>query len=68
MNPETKNPEALAGAHRVPNVICLAAINSENSPSPLALQVQRLRRRFRFSPEVAGVVASLAYSSKGRRR
>ena len=55
-----RNPAARS-ADRASRMICLAAINSENNPSPSSLQVARLTARFRVNPTIAPLVALLAF-------
>lgn len=58
------DPGALAGARRV-GVIVLEGKNDdpEDKPAATALQVTRLRRRFRLSLPLAMVIADIAFST-----
>lgn len=60
MKQKKRNPAA-GRANRVPGKISLAAISSESSTAPLALQAAHLTARFRVSPTLAPLVAALAF-------
>jgi hypothetical protein len=59
MTPNMRNPAWQGGAR---GIVQLGGSNSrDNIPTHFDLQRLRVLRRFRFSPELAAVVAGLAY-------
>ncbi len=62
----TKNPHPLAKG-RGSRAISLAADPESNIPNAPDLQISKLVRRFRISPELAATVAELCFSTKEAR-
>jgi hypothetical protein len=60
MAPETRDPGAFAARARNDDH-AWRLIGSENIPSQLSLQVNRLRRRYQIPADLALIVATLAY-------
>jgi hypothetical protein len=65
MSPETRDPGAYAARARNDDH-AWRLIGSENIPSQLVLQVNRLRRRHQVAPEFALILAGLAFPEPRR--
>ena len=59
MQIETRNPVALAGAHRAGNIELLGSLldTRQHSPKPIDLQASRLRERYQISWALARITA-----------